>query len=102
MDRSSLLVVDLLVATVLELAGFPVVLEVLHLSAVLGVLVVVEGVLETALATLAQAEDQEGRDTEDTGGGGATVDSDVSSLAQVIPLVSGGLGRGLVEFGYGG
>ena len=78
---SSLLIVDLLVATVLELASFPVVLEVLHLIAVLGVLVVVKGVLETTLAALAQAEDQESGDGDGAGSSGTTVDSDVSTLA---------------------
>jgi hypothetical protein len=98
----SRLAADLLVATVLPLALLPVVLEVLHLGAVLGVAAVVKGVFETALAALAQAEDEEGCDAEDTCSGCATVDSDVGSLAQVVPFFGQGLGRGFIEFCYSG
>jgi hypothetical protein len=94
----SKLVADLLVATVLPLALLPVVLEVLHLGAVLGVAAVIKGVFETALAALAQAEDEEGCDGKYTCSGCATVDSDVGSLAQIVPFFGQGLGRGFVEF----
>lgn len=93
-----LLVADLFVSAVFELAGPPVVLEVLGLNTVLGVLVVVKCVLETALATLAQAEDQEGCDGKDAGCSGTTVDSNVGSFSQVSPLLGGALGWGFVEF----
>jgi hypothetical protein len=96
-DKVSRLVVDLLVATVLPLALLPVVLEVLHLGAVFGVAAVVEGVFETALAALAQAEDEEGCDGQDSGSGCATVDSNMGSLAQVVPFLGQRLGRGFVE-----
>jgi hypothetical protein len=87
-----MLVADLSVATVPELASLPftllpVVLGVLHLGAVLGVLVVVQCVFETALATLAQAEDQEGCDSEHASSGRTTVHTDVGSLAKVVPLL---------------
>ena len=89
---TSLLVTNLLVTAVLELASLPftllpVVLEVLHLVAALGILVVVQGVFETALAALAHTEDQEGCDAEHTGSGSTTVDSDMGSLSQAFPLL---------------
>lgn len=46
---------DLVVATVLPLALPPIVLVVVHLRALVGVAGIVEGVLETALAALAEA-----------------------------------------------
>lgn len=78
---------NLAVTTVSPLACFPVVLVVLHLVALVGVLVVVESMLETALSALAQAVKTECDDDEDTGGGGSGVDADVSTRAEVVPFL---------------
>jgi len=83
---------DLAVATVSPLARFPVVLVVLHLGALYGVLVVAEGVFETALTALAQAVKTQCDEDEDPGGGGSDVDTDVGARAQIVPFLGEGLG----------
>ena len=94
---TSRLVVNLLVTTVLlPLALPPVLLEVLHLITVKRNRVVAQRILQTALAALAQAEEDEGSDTKSGGGGSANVDSNVGSLAEIIPFLRKGLLRRLV------
>lgn len=88
---------DLLVTTVLPLALSPVIVEVLHLVAAVAGGGISQGVLETALAALAQAEEHEGQDGEHNGRRGANVDSNVSALAEIIPLLRQRLGLGFVE-----
>jgi hypothetical protein len=103
LNAASLLVGDLLVATVLlPLALSPVVLEVVHLVAVVNGLVVVQSLLETALATLAQTEEHEASNADGTDDGCANVDSDVRSLAEIVPLLGEALSRGFVQFGQSG
>jgi hypothetical protein len=78
---------NLAVTTVSPLACFPVVLVVLHLVALVGVLVVVQSLLETAPAALAQAVKTQCDEDEDSGGGGSDVDADVSACAEVVPFL---------------
>jgi hypothetical protein len=52
---------------------------------------------KTSLSALTQADKCQGNNCQDTGGGGASVNSDVRTIAKVGPFLGQGLGRGLVE-----
>lgn len=81
----------------LPLGLLPVVLEVLHLCSLGGVSRVIQSMLEATLPALAQAGECQSNDCQDTGGRGASVNSDVRTVAKVGPFLGQGLGRGFVE-----
>lgn len=80
------LVVDLLVTTMLPLTLSPIVLEILTVGVLTG-RGVHQGLLKTSLAALAQAEEHDARNANRSSCGCANVDSNVSSLAEIVPLL---------------
>lgn len=52
---------------------------------------------KTTLPALTQADKCQGNNSQDTGAGGASINSDVRTIAKVGPFLSQGLGWGLVE-----
>ena len=72
---SRLVLLNRLVPPVLPFTLLPVVLEVVHLVALVVEVVLSEGVLETALSALADEEEDEQSQQDRPGGGSANVDT---------------------------
>ena len=75
----------------------PVILEVVHLVALVVELVLSEGVLETALSALADEEEDEQGQQDRPGGGSANVDTGFGACRQVVPFVAERLWWRLVD-----
>lgn len=81
-----------MIAAVSPFGCLPVVLVILHLSALVVILVVAECLFEATLATLSQAVESQRDKNEGSGGGGSDVDADMGASAQVVPLFGERLG----------
>lgn len=83
--------VDLAVATVLPFTLLPVGLVVHHLGALVVVASVVQGVLQTTLATLTKAAEAQSHDNQGSDRSGSDVDANVGAFRKSSPLLRQGL-----------